>query len=151
MNKDRRDVSVANEADGDTLLVEAKVGIFLVTHVSEVAGIDQIGVGNNEIAHHGGEGELAEPFTLVHAQLFAGPFQRGFGVLVAPIQFHVCRCELIVIATNDRAVKGLHQVYAFCGVGAIANDVTQTEESFQSALPGVFYDRFESFDVPMNI
>lgn len=59
MNKDGRHVGVPDKANRHTLFGEAEVSIVLIANLAEISGIDQIGVGDDKISHHGGERELA--------------------------------------------------------------------------------------------
>ena len=52
VNENSGNVRVTNKANGNALFVEAKIGIFFVADVTEIPGIDEIGVGDDEVSQH---------------------------------------------------------------------------------------------------
>ena len=56
-----------------------------------------------------------------------------------------------MIASNDRALEGLHQIDTFGRVGAVSNDGPEAEKPLKSPGSGVINDSFQSFDLFVNV
>ena len=57
----------------------------------------------------------------------------------------------MVIASNDRAVEGLHQTNTLGRVGPLSCDVLEAEKPLKSPDSGVINDSFQSFDLSVNV
>ena len=58
---------------------------------------------------------------------------------------------MLVIASNGRAVEGLHQIDTLGRIGAVSCDVPEAEKPLKSPGSGVINDSFQSFDVSVNV
>lgn len=79
----------------------------------------------------------------------AGPVNRPQRDRVEP--FGVEQCRLVVVA-EDRPFRPLdHQIEAFAGVGAVADDIAQADDFFDPFAVDVLQDRLQRLEVAVNI
>jgi hypothetical protein len=82
-------------------------------------------------------------------QTIARPIERIAGVRIESIG--TGKQRVIVIATDGELTALGNQIDAWLRVRAIANDITQAENTIDLTLVDVGKDRSESFNVAMNV
>jgi hypothetical protein len=145
------DVSMTEETDGSVLVGETGGGIEVAKDVTPLRGSIESRVHNCEIADLTLEAQVAQPFTVLVAQLLARPSHGPLCHFIEIASRHRLGSLLVVISLNGWAIQIAHDLDALARIGVVADDIAQANEMRAVMFAGVRDHGLERLQVCMHI